>query len=111
MEPVTFVGQHNVLGAPKGWEYTYKKYMGECLGLPIAQHHGCIYSVWKFTLRERVQILFGKKMQLIVVGETMPPVSMNMSEFNPIKLGRDEIPMPTEPPSHRPEEITPPDKQ
>jgi len=99
MEPVTFVGQQKILFAPSNWD---AKRRGRCEGLPVAMHHGCIYSCWQFTWRERLQILFGKQLSLIISGDSMPPVAMEISEFSPPIKRSDGIPRPSSPPSHKP---------
>lgn len=63
-----------VLAAPDGWDEAAD---GECVDLPITQDHGCMFSYWRPTLRERFAILFGGHVRLAVVGKQHPPVALD----------------------------------
>lgn len=77
MKPTTFIGQTNVLGAPKNWDATKD---GECKGLPVMICDDGIYSRWKFSFIEKVKIMFGVPLTLIVKSSSMPPVSPQITE-------------------------------
>jgi len=79
MTPIKFDGYQKVLGAPKDWDAT----RGPCQGLPVVAHEGVVYSVWKLTLREKLSLLFNRKVRLAVVsGKSQPPVWLDV-----IKIG------------------------
>lgn len=53
---------------------------GPCHSLPITRAHGCVYSCWKPSLREWLALVFGKPVQLVVKGETQPPIIITVGE-------------------------------
>lgn len=63
-----------VLGAPAGWD---EQANGKCVGLPISQAHGTMFSYWRPTFAERLRILFGGHVRLGVFGNSHPPVSVD----------------------------------
>lgn len=77
MKPMTFVGQTRVLNKPRNWN---ERGQGDCGPLPCHVHKGRIYSQWSFTWAERLKILFGKPLTLIVASQSMPPVAMEIKE-------------------------------
>lgn len=76
MKPIFFKGFQESLGAPPNWnaaEY------GECEILPIRREYGCIYSCWKPSFRERLKLIFGQPITMIVaMPQTQPPISLNV---------------------------------
>lgn len=62
------------LAAPDGWDEVAN---GECLGLPIAQSGGTMFSYWRPTWRERIALFFGGHIRLGVFGRGHPPVSLD----------------------------------
>lgn len=78
MKPVSFKKQQGVLGAPLDWDEARD---GKCEGLPFVRAHGCIYSVWKpDSWRERIGLLLGKPVTLVVHQYAQPPVSIMVGE-------------------------------
>lgn len=62
------------LAAPDGWD---EHEDGECLGLPIVEAHGCMFSYWRPSLAERLKIALGGHIRLAVFGRQHPPVSID----------------------------------
>lgn len=80
MTPIKFKGFEKILGAPADWDE--KKHRGPCLGLPVLVHDGSVISVWKLTWRERLAILFGRKLVVHVVsGRTQPPIGFTVMKI------------------------------
>ena len=77
MEPTDFKGRTHILGVPKDWD---EEKDGKCQGLPVMFAEYGIYSRWRFSLVERLQILFGRPMTLIVRSNSMPPVCPQITE-------------------------------
>lgn len=75
MKPILFKGFHTILNAPPDWN---EKEYGPCEGLPIMRAHDCLYSCWKPSLWERVKLIFGQPITLIVASRVHPPVSLNV---------------------------------
>jgi hypothetical protein len=75
MKPIYQKGQTTrVLGAPKDWDEA----KGTCEGLPIIDAHSHMYSHWEMTFKERLKVLFGGKICLIVTGAGHPPVAIEV---------------------------------
>lgn len=74
MKPIHFEGQQAVLGAPSDWNAAEH---GPCDGLPIVRVGELVVSYWKPTWRERMQIAFGGKVQMTVVGG-QPPIDLSV---------------------------------
>lgn len=66
-----------MLNAPTDWN---REKHGPCVGLPVTDSEGVMYSYWHVSLRERWLILFGRKIRLCVLGSAHPPVAMDMEE-------------------------------
>lgn len=77
MEPVQFDMQDTILGAPDGWD---EDQYGVCRGLPVMRGHGCFYSCWRLSFWERIRILFGVPVTLIIASSSMPPVAFQIGE-------------------------------
>lgn len=75
MKPYKHAMTTHTLGAPVGWDE--QKY-GPCAGLPVLHHEGVIYSFWRPSIRERIALLFGRSVQLGVVSNAQPPVSIEV---------------------------------
>lgn len=76
MKPIKTRHTNKVLGAPEGWDALKH---GPCVGLPICQTGDpYMYSWWAPTWRERLAILFGRPVQMCIVGEKHPPVSVEV---------------------------------
>lgn len=68
----------DILGAPSNWNAERD---GPCLGLPVLIERDdgglkCFYSYWRTTWRERLAILFGRPVRLVVTG-MHPPVHID----------------------------------
>ena len=70
---------NQVLGAPKDWDQSAV----ECGALPVtvAEHHGqpVIMSFWTPDVAELAAIAAGHPIVLIVYGNSMPPVSIDVA--------------------------------
>ena len=64
----------DILGAPIGWDH---RRHGPCEGLPVVRHDGAFYSYWRVGLADRVRILLGRPVRLVVAGEGHPPVAVD----------------------------------
>jgi hypothetical protein len=62
MTPIN-MGATRILNAPPGWDEAAD---GPCIGLPVVDAHGHIYSFWRVAWRERLRILFGRPVQLCI---------------------------------------------
>lgn len=69
---------NGVLGAPAGWDQAELP----CAALPITRTHmdgvPCIVSYWTPTAAEIAQIVAGAPIALWIVGQTMPPVTLQV---------------------------------
>lgn len=74
MNPLNTAHTTRVLGAPKDWD---ERKNGSCIGLPITDADGVMYSYWNPSWSERLLILVGRPVRLAVVGYTHPPVSVD----------------------------------
>ena len=72
MEPINR-NATRILGAPKDWDASKN---GPCVGLPIVDAHGHMYSYWRPSWRERARILFGSPVRLVIAGHSHPPVAI-----------------------------------
>lgn len=63
-----------VLGAPANWDPSD----GECIGLPVVDAHGHMYSYWKMEWRERLLTMIGRPVRLVVHGTSHPPVALEV---------------------------------
>ncbi len=72
MTPIDFAERTHVLGQPKDWD---EAQYGICNGLPVAlgEH---IVSCWKPTWRERLSLLLGYPLWLVVHSRAQPPVKL-----------------------------------
>lgn len=77
MKPTTFNGQTHELGKPQDWD---EETQGKCETLPVMFSEYGIYSRWSFSFFERILILFGKPLTLIVASSSMPPVCLRITE-------------------------------
>ncbi len=77
MKPVQTKHTTLILGAPKDWD---SKRYGDCMGLPVARGSGTVCSYWKASWRERLAILLGRPVRLVVAGNTTPPVWLDTEE-------------------------------
>ena len=77
MKPIQFDGVTSVIGGPSGWDTATH---GDIAGLPVKRDKGVIYSRWALAWKERFAILFGKPIELAIVGLQMPPVSLIVLE-------------------------------
>ncbi len=73
MYPVSKEHTTRTLGKPDGWDAK----RGPCIGLPVTDAEGIMYSYWKPTIIERLRILFGRQVRLAVVGSAHPPVAVD----------------------------------
>lgn len=68
---------NDLLGAPSNWDAPKH---GPCLGLPVLIENDnglkSFYSYWQTTWRERLAILFGRPVRLVVIGNH-PPVHID----------------------------------
>lgn len=78
MKPVKFKSANAVLGPPEEWDSGIH---GECSRLHVLKDNSYIYSCWKPSFGERVKLLFGQPVKLIVAWPmTMPPVALEVGE-------------------------------
>lgn len=78
MKPVKFKSANAALTSPQNWN---DDELGQCETLPIVRAHGCIYSCWKPSFWERVKLVLGHPVQLIVASPiTQPPIAMTVGE-------------------------------
>lgn len=76
MRPILFKGFQTTLGAPANWD---EDKFGKCEGLAIRREHGCIYSCWKPSLKERVKLILGQPITMIVNSPvTQPPIALDV---------------------------------
>ncbi len=69
-----------VLSAPPGWD---DEEHGPCGELPVQRLNGICTSCWGFSLRERLSVLFGRKVYVHVAsGRTQPPISLMVERWN-----------------------------
>ncbi len=65
-----------VLTAPAGWDDTEH---GPCGELPVQRLDGICTSCWSMSLRERLAVLFGRRVYVHVAsGRTQPPISLTV---------------------------------
>jgi hypothetical protein len=74
MTPIN-MGATRILNAPPGWDEAAD---GPCIGLPVVDAHGHIYSFWRVAWRERLRILFGRPVQLCIASASHPPVALDV---------------------------------
>lgn len=78
MKPVKFKNAREILGRPKDWN---EDLHGPCGGLPVLRANSNIYSCWQPSFKERIKLLFGQPVMLIVAQPiTMPPVALEVGE-------------------------------
>lgn len=76
MKPILFKGYQAILGAPKNWDAIRD---GECEGLPIMRVDGHIYSCWKPSFIERVKLMFGMPITMVVANsKSQPPIALEV---------------------------------
>ncbi len=76
MKSCRFIGMTKTLGAPPDWD---EKTHGPCVGLPVMISDGVCISCWSVSWKERLWILFGKKVFLHVVsGNSQPAVALEL---------------------------------
>lgn len=63
--------------APADWDSNTQ---GECKILPVSMFEGVMYSYWKPSLKQKLQILFGYPIRLCMVGEVHPPVALDTGD-------------------------------
>jgi len=76
MKPILTKQTTAILGAPKGWDDS----KGPCHGLPIVEAHGNLYSYWKPTLKERLLLMIGRPITLVVLSSSHPPVALEVQK-------------------------------
>jgi hypothetical protein len=81
MRAIDFGGVTNHLGRPVDWDENKN---GHCDSLPVMRTpwHGIpsFISIWKPSIAELNHLLKGGHVRLLVVGETHPPVSLDVLE-------------------------------
>ena len=83
MRPIKFEGFNAILGAPPGWDVDED---GVCEGLPVCRKNGHVYSCWKPSLTERIALIFGKPITLIIANAvTQPPVHIQVGILTKVK--------------------------
>jgi hypothetical protein len=79
MKPVRHAHTNATLGKPIDWD---KFSRGEpCGNLPVVYMDGRFYSFWKVTWKEWFALLRGKPVRLCVVGDSHPPVSLDIGDM------------------------------
>lgn len=76
MTPIDFTGARQ-LGAPKNWDANEH---GECEVLPVLTEGVHNYSFWKPSQEELILLIEGKSVRLTVVGNSHPPVWVDVTE-------------------------------
>lgn len=74
MTPIRHPQTTRTLGAPADWD---EGLHGPCVGLPITDSGGVMYSYWRPTWPDRLRVLVGSPVRLSVVGKTHPPVMLD----------------------------------
>lgn len=74
MKPIKTKYTNKIFKAPKRWN----KEQGECLDLPVYSSPPYQISWWKPSLKERFKILFGRNIRLSIIGESHPPVNIEI---------------------------------
>lgn len=74
MKPIDFPGAF-ALGAPVGWD---EKTHGKCQVLPVLKANECFYSCWQPSWRERLALVFGHPVKLVVFAAGQPPVAVEV---------------------------------
>lgn len=77
MKPIKTDMTTKVLGAPRDWDSTKH---GECVGLPVVEAHGYLYSYWKPSLLQRLKLAVGIPIRLCVASSAHPPVSLEVTK-------------------------------
>lgn len=71
---------NKVLGAPQGWDQS----QGTCDALPVTRidttQGPAVCSYWKPTREEIRMLAAGGLVELLIMGETMPPVALGVKE-------------------------------
>lgn len=76
MKPVSTSTTTRTLGAPENYVAEYHDGV-PCESLPITDHDGNMYSYWSLSWGERLAVLFGRKIRLIVPGAVHPVVMLD----------------------------------
>lgn len=74
-KPIKTPATNCELGKPKDWDDS----AAECVTLPAYYDGTCFYSWYAVSWRDRLRILFGRPIRLVVFGRTHPPVSVEVS--------------------------------
>ena len=75
--PIRILNATRTLGAPPGWD---EERNGPCVGLPIRDEDingtPAMVSAWELTPEELAALQGGAKLELTIVGQAHPPVSL-----------------------------------
>lgn len=74
MKPARHPSNNLRLVEPDGWDEAAD---GECTDLSVTAAHGVLFSYWRPSLKERLALIFGRKLRLGIFGTAHPPVSLD----------------------------------
>jgi hypothetical protein len=74
MSPVRTLSTNRVFSAPPTWSVEEN---GKCEELPVTAYDGVLYSYWSPSVKDRLKILFGKKIRLAIFSTVQPPVALD----------------------------------
>lgn len=77
MKPIQRPHTTRTLVAPGEWDAGTH---GPCVGLPVSDREGVMYSYWRPSWRQRISILLGRPVRLCIVGSRHPPVAIDTEE-------------------------------
>jgi hypothetical protein len=75
MKPIEMSHTNITYISPSEWD---EGEHGKCINLPVSNYEGTLYSYWQVSLKERFQILFGKRIRLCIRSDSHPPVSLDL---------------------------------
>lgn len=79
MQPVKTAPCNMNFVPPANWD---EAKFGPCKTLSVFKSDGMIVSWWKPSWRDRLRLLFGRKIRLTVISNNMPPVSVEVCPNN-----------------------------
>lgn len=79
MKPIENEFTTHHIGTPQDWD---KAAYGECIVLPVAKTEDKFttiwYSYWTLSWKERIRVLFGRPVRLVVMASYHPPVALDL---------------------------------
>ena len=77
MRPIRTPGTTRVQTPPSDWDLAN---YGECVGLPVVDHDGVMFSYWRPSPAERLAIFRGSPVRLAVLGSRHAPVAIDVEQ-------------------------------